>query len=293
MLIQTSSDTLISQSHILSAVMRSDLVPIPVTLELQVRYDAELEKALQEGQKLYITKNALPVQIVKSEVKKSLDMPNRGIIDVTAIFEPCVGIAFLRQKAVVLKNNSLGAIYRACGAKVSFKTDFTVPLFASFVGHIPSEMIAKVLQEEAAVIVVEGKQLSALRIADLIKNKPVLSLPDTVGGDIRSGFLERHNIPTFYTTDDNRAIVKGNTQKVRTLRYTPRHNQRNTNSMTSALVTKKMLNLSYNDNYQAGDVISIGGVPMLLITAAHAWQTDNEGEAASQYSQLWLGELET
>jgi hypothetical protein len=292
MLIQLENNTVIAQSHILSAIMRSDLVPVPVSLELQVRFDADLEKVLSEGSKLYITNKALALQIIKSEIKKSATEPNRGVIVVTAIFEPCVAIAYRRQKAVILKNNSLGAIFKACGAKISIKNDFTVPLFAAFVGHLPSEMIAKVLQEEAASVRLNAKQLEFVRLADLLKQKAKYSLAASVGENITSGFLERHSIPSFYTTDDNRAIVKGNTQKVRTLYYAPRHNQRNTHNMTSALVTKKILTLSYDDSLQAGDVVSIGDVPMAIVTAAHVWETEHEGEQAAQYSRLWLGELE-
>lgn len=293
MLIQLNDNRVIGHSFILSAIMRSDLVPIPVSLELQVRYDAELENNLKEGQTLYITNRAIPLQIIKSETKKSLDVPNRGLIVVNAIYEPCLAIAYRRQKAVILKNNSLAAIYKACGAKVSFKNDLTIPLFASFVGHIPSEMIAKVLQEEAAIIRLQGKQLEAMRLADLVKQKAKYSFPSEIGENIISGFLERHSIPSFYSTDDDRAIIKGNTQKVRALQYSPRHNPRSIHSMTNALVTKKVLNLSYDDNHQAGDVFNIGGVQMIVITVAHVWETENEGEQASQYSRLWIGELET
>lgn len=293
MLIQFSNDTLLPTGFLLSAVLRTDLVPVPVSLELEVRHDDELAKQLAEGQKIFVTGKAIELQIIKSQIKQSPQIPDRGMIQVTAVLSSCVAIGYRRQKAVILKSNSLGAIYKACGAKVSIKNDFTVPLFVSFLGQVPSEMIAKVLQEEAAVVRLSGKQLDCVRLADLMKQAPKLSLPQGVGEQIESGFLERHLVPSFYSTGDNRAVVKGNIKKVRAMQYTPRHSERAANNMTSALITKQVLNLSYNDDYQAGDLFNIGNTPMAIITAAHVYETENEGEGGNQYTRLWLGELET
>lgn len=293
MLIQFSNDTLLPTGFLLSAVLRTDLVPVPVSLELEVRHDDELAKQLAEGQKIFVTGKAIELQIIKSQIKQSPQIPDRGMIQVTAVLSSCVAIGYRRQKAVILKSNSLGAIYKACGAKVSIKNDFTVPLFVSFLGQVPSEMIAKVLQEEAAVVRLSGKQLDCVRLADLMKQAPKLSLPQGFGEQIASGFLERHLVPSFYSTGDNRAVVKGNIKKVRAMQYTPRHSERAANNMTSALITKQVLNLSYNDDYQAGDLFNIGNTPMAIITAAHVYETENEGEGGNQYTRLWLGELET
>lgn len=293
MFIQLSDDTLLPSSHLLSAILRTDLVPVPVSLELEVRHDDELAKQLAEGQKIFVTGKAIELQIIKSHIKQSPQIPDRGMIQVTAVLSSCVAIGYRRQKAVILKSNSLGAIYKACGAKVSIKNDFTVPLFVSFLGQVPSEMIAKVLQEEAAVVRLSGKQLDCVRLADLMKQPPKLSIPQGFGEQIASGFLERHLVPSFYSTGDNRAVIKGNTKKVRAIQYTPRHSERAANNMTSALITKQVLNLSYNDDYQAGDVFNIGNTPMAIITAAHVYETENEGDGGNQYTRLWLGELET
>ena len=293
MYIQLNNDKLLPQSSILSSVLRTDLIPVPISLELEVRHDPELEKSLAEGQTIFVTGKAIPLQIIKSQIKQSPVIPNKGMIQVTAVLSSCVAIGYRRQKAVILKNNSLGAIYKACGAKVSIKNDFTVPLFVSFLGQVPSEMIAKVLQEEAAVVRLTGKQLDCVRLADLMKQPPKLSLPQGVGEQIESGFLERHLVPSFYSTNTDRSIVKGNTRKVRAIQYAPRHSERAANNMTSALITKQVLNLSYNEDYQAGDVFNIGNTPMAIVTAAHVYETENEGESGSQYTRLWLGELET
>lgn len=274
-------------------ILRTDLTPVPVSLELDVLHSDELEKELAEGKTLFVNGKATELQVIKSHIKQSPQIPDRGIIQVTAVLSSCVAIGYRRQKAVILANNSLGAIYKACGAKVSIKNDFTVPLFVSFLGQVPSEMIAKVLQEEAAIVRFNGKQLDCVRLADLMKQKPKVSLPQGTGEQIASGFLERHLVPSYYSTTDNRAIIKGNTKKVRAMQYTPRHSERSSNNMTAAMITKQVINLSYNEDYQAGDIFNIGSVPMAIITAAHVFETENEGEGGNQYTRLWLGELET
>jgi len=292
MLIQLSNNALIPTNYILSATLRTDLVPIPVSLELQVRHNDDLEKELVEEKILYVTGEAIPLQIIKSQVKKSGVIANRGTIEVTAIFAPCVAIGYRRQKAVILKNNSLGAIYKACGAKISIKNDFTVPLFVSFLGQLPSEMIARVLQEESAIVRVKSKQLDCVRLADLMTQPPRLTVPSDAAEQIASGFLERHLVPSFYSTDDSRTITKGNTSKVRTMQYSPRHSDRAINNMTSALITKNEMSLGYNDKLNAGDVVTVGDKPMAIITAAHVFETEADNEGGNQYTRLWLGELE-
>ena len=49
-------------------------------------------------------------------------------------------------------------------------------------------MIAKVLQEESAVIRLDNKQLDCVRLADGEVKQPKLNLPQGVGEQIESGF---------------------------------------------------------------------------------------------------------
>ncbi|HNC04347.1 MAG TPA: hypothetical protein PLY05_13470, partial [Agitococcus sp.] len=85
MLIQINDSAVIAQAFILSAILRTDLVPVPVSLELELKYDDSLAKELIEGTTLYVGSKAIPLQIVKSEIKKSLDNPNRGVIVIVAL----------------------------------------------------------------------------------------------------------------------------------------------------------------------------------------------------------------
>ncbi|MEN9431059.1 MAG: hypothetical protein RJA86_1918, partial [Pseudomonadota bacterium] len=78
MFIQLSNDVILPASFLLSAILRTDLVPVPVSLELEVRHDDELAKQLAEGQKIFVTGKAIELQIIKSQVKQSPQTPDRG-----------------------------------------------------------------------------------------------------------------------------------------------------------------------------------------------------------------------
>ena len=75
MLIQINDSAVIAQAFILSAILRTDLVPVPVSLELELKYDDGLAKELIEGLRYMSVVKRYPLQIVKSEIKKSLDNP--------------------------------------------------------------------------------------------------------------------------------------------------------------------------------------------------------------------------
>ena len=75
MLIQINDSAVIAQAFILSAILRTDLVPVPVSLELELKYDDGLAKELIEGTTLYVGSKAIPLQIVKSEIKIVFILP--------------------------------------------------------------------------------------------------------------------------------------------------------------------------------------------------------------------------
>ncbi|MEN6662867.1 MAG: hypothetical protein ABFD85_02610, partial [Phycisphaerae bacterium] len=113
-----------------SATLRSDLSPIPLTLEAEIRAgDDGLDKRLAEGQVLNVGGDAL--RIVKS--KRIAGRTSQGQRDmeaysVTALLDACQGAAYVRQRAIIKENASLAAIYRAAGATIKgVDADFPVP----------------------------------------------------------------------------------------------------------------------------------------------------------------------
>ncbi|MER2511507.1 MAG: hypothetical protein ABTQ25_03640 [Nitrosomonas ureae] len=298
MIIYLSNGIQIRGDLIKSAVLRSDMSPVPVTLEAEIRTDDDMTKYLSEGQILTLggeTGDALRIvkanRVINRMVQGEREM---SAIQITAILDACHNIVFVRSKAIIKENSALSAIYRAAGANIkAIDADFPVPRFYCPIGDTPSFHITRALQEEGGIVRWKKGAISFIRLPDLFKQKAVMDLPNNASDDVDSGFLERHEIPWFYSLDDTGAIVIGNQQKPRSVRFSPFKNVQRLYNMSRCLVQRKVTKISLNARLVAGDLINfIDGVPLSIITAAHVFENDTDGSGSNQYSRLWLGSLE-
>jgi hypothetical protein len=214
-------------------------------------------------------------------------------VKITALLDACHPVAFVRQQSIIKENASLAEIYRATGATLkAIDADFAVPRFSCFVGQVPSFHIARALQEEGGVVRWKSGKMTFFRLPDLFKQKPIMTLPDNASENITSGFLERHEVPFFYSLADDGSFVYGNRNKSRTARFVPFKNALRLQNMTRCLVTRKVSKISYAGQLAAGDLISIAGAdPLVIVTAAHAFFSGTDGSGSNQYSRLWLANL--
>jgi hypothetical protein len=278
-----------------SAILRSDLAPVPASLEAEIRVDDELKKLLAEGK--IITAGGDNFRIVKSEGgagRESQGQHDTSAVKITALLDACQPVAFVRQKSIIKENASLAGIYRATGATLkAIDADFAVPRFSCFVGQTPSFHIARALQEEGGVVRWKSGKMTFFRLPDLFKQKTVMTLPGNAFDDIESGFLERHEVPFFYSLADDGSFVYGNRNKSRTARFVPFKNALRLQNMTRCLITRKVSKrLTYAPKLAAGDLISIAGAdPLVIVTAAHAFFSGTDGSGSNQYSRLWLAGL--
>lgn len=298
MIIYLSNGIQIRGDLIKSAVLRSDMSPVPVTLEAEIRTDDDMTKYLSEGQILTLggeTGDALRIvkanRVINRMVQGEREM---SAIQITAILDACHNIVFVRSRAIIKENSALSAIYRAAGANIkAIDADFPVPRFYCPIGDTPSFHITRALQEEGGIVRWKKGAISFIRLPDLFKQKAVMDLPNNASDDVDSGFLERHEIPWFYSLDDTGAIVIGNQQKPRSVRFSPFKNVQRLYNMSRCLVQRKVTKISLNARLVAGDLINfIDGVPLSIITAAHVFENDTDGSGSNQYSRLWLGSLE-
>jgi hypothetical protein len=281
-----------------SAVLRNDLAPVPVTLEAQIRAgDAGLEKMLAVGQTL-TTGSGDALRIVKAErAAGRVSQGEREVaaMQVTALLDACQSAAFVRDRAIVKENSALSAIYRAAGATLrAVDADFPIPRFCCYVGDTPTFHIARALQEEGGVVRWKNGKLQFMRLPDLFKQKPAMTIPGNAAQELDSGFLERHEVPWFLSLDESGAAVLGNQDKPRALRYSPFKNAQRLRNMTRCLVRRKKARINYNINVCAGDLVTCAdGTDLTVITAAHIFASDSDaGGANNTYTQLWLGSLE-
>jgi hypothetical protein len=152
--IQLADGSQIGGSDLVSAIYRTDLVPVPVTIELIVKADDRLHDLLVIGKTLF-TPASISLTIVKSQVinEQSVKAGKRiAAIHVIAVLSGCEALLGVTKKAVSLTNTSFNEVYRALGAKVRIKRDIKIARFICLKGQMPTVAIALALQKEAAVI---------------------------------------------------------------------------------------------------------------------------------------------
>ena len=293
MILYLSNKNQIRGDFIKSAVLRSDLAPIPVTLEAEIRTDESMERLLNEGD-IVTTGAGDAMRIVKSvQVTERAAQGDRDVAyrRITAMLDACHDVTFVRSRAIIKEGSSLAAIYRASGARLqAIDSDFPVPRFTCPMGDSPSFHIARVLQEEGGVVRWRLGKLNFMRLSDLFKQKPAANLPSNASDEVVSGFMERHEVSSFFSLNDAGAFAFGDTAKPRSVRYSPFKNTIRLRNMSQCLILRKVMKTAYAGNLVAGDLINFtGGAPLAIITAAHVFENGEEGN--NQYTRLWLGAL--
>ena len=280
------------------AILRSDLSPIPVTLEADIRAgDDDFEARLQEGQ-LLKTVSGDEFYIIKSErtsSRASLGDKELAGFRITALLNCCLSVAYVRSRAIIKENATLSAIYRAAGASIpSIQSDFPVPRFYCPIGQTPTFHIARVLQEEGGVVRWKNSKLQFIRLQGILDGKVVRTLPETAALDVNTGFLERHEVPWFFSLDEAGGFVFGNRDKPRSVQFSPFKNVQRLRNLTRCLIHRKTAKSLYDINICAGDVIAFtGGTKYAVITAAHVFKSGStDGGATEAFTRLWLGEVE-
>lgn len=300
MIIYLNNGNQIRGDLIRSAVLRSDLSPVPVTLEAEIRIDEDLEERLSEGEIITIGSSGDALRIIKAvKVLNRIAQGRREMdaIRITALLDNCHSIAFVRSRAIIKENVSLSAIYRAAGASIkALDGDFPVPRFYCLVGSTPSFRIARVLQEEGGVVRWKAGKLKFFRLKDIFGQKPIMDLPENASDEFNSEFVERHEIPLFFSTNESGEFVHGNMKNPRSAKYAPFKNAQRLMNMTRCLVQRKSSKINLSPKISAGDLVKStgtdGGENYCVITAAHVFESGTDGSGNNQYTKLWLGTLE-
>lgn len=282
--------------YIRSAVIRSDLSPIPLTLEMELRVDDTNQTQLREG--LLITNGADPYRIVKTERVSARTVQYDKLeseVRITALLDSCYPVSVPRQTAIIREKVTLGEVYRAAGAKISqVVSDFPIARFYCLIGDTPAFQISRVLQEAGGVMRWK-RGLVFSRLSDLFKQKPVKTLPDIASDNTDSGFLLKHGVSGFFTTVDNGDIVSAFPSEPSSMRYAPFQNELSLKQLSRCLARKKVMRISYCESITAGDAILFvndeGQQTLVVMTAAHVFEGGVDGNNGDQYTKLWLGKL--
>ncbi|WP_445157655.1 hypothetical protein [Halomonas sp. E14] len=291
-----NGDQRIRGDFIRRAVLRSDLVPIPLTLEAEIRAGTETAEHFEVGRSI-TTYDGDELEIIKSEFIQQARMQAddlAGYVRLIAILKPVVEVAFVKPRAVIKRGATLTEVYRACGATLrGIEGDFAVPRFACLAGEAHTYHIARALQEAGGVVRWRHGRLAFIPLPALFDQEPADRIVNTASDDVESGFLERHDIPWFYSVDADGQFVYGNRGKPRAARFQPGVNEVTLRHMTGCLVLTKNTRLKYTQKIAAGDLIEVvGGEPLVAMTVATLFAPGADGDAPEQFTRVWLGRLE-
>lgn len=275
-------------------VLRSDLAPVPRTLELVLNDKDDMAQRVKVGASLWTGRELLEYEVVTSKTEKLggavQDKSQLGVVKVTALLKSCAPITYLRDRAVVLERVTLGEVFRSCGATAAIADDFQVERFACLRGQVPSFAIAQALQEESAALVFRDDRLAVKRLQDLMAQEPVEVIGQNDSTDANeSAFVERHSIPAFISTDDAGAFVMGDMAVARRVVFLPRTGERELRNATRVLVVRRTVDGDLAPQINAGDVLDINGERMVVVTAAHRMQAKDG--ATETNSRFWVGGL--
>lgn len=287
---------LIPAEWIVRWVSRSVLAPIPRTMEITFRNTGGLAGKIVEGAKLWTGREHLKYHIVKVVTPEASGLiqgdEHLSVITATAMLDSCIKVGYRTDRAIVRENATFGEVFRASGAEISIQDDFTVARFSCLKGMIPSFHLAQSLQEEAGTLVLRDGKISFVRLIDIFKQQPkdLIVQADAAAG-VESEFLERHEIPSYFSLDDAGEFVQGDTSVTRGVIYHPRTERRELHNMSRVLVLRKIAPAAMAQSVVAGDAIRVGDETLAVMNAVHVFETSEANGQINSYSRFWLGGL--
>lgn len=293
MKIQLEDGSSIGGGNLISAIYRTDLVPVPVTLELVVKADDRLHDLLLVDKTL-TTPKGVSLTIVKSQVinEQSIKAGKRiAALHVIAVLSGCEALLGVTKKAVSLTNTSFNEVYRALGAKVRIKRDIKLASFVCLKGQMPTVAIAKALQKESAVICHSEQGLSVIRLNELMIGEATLFDKSAVQWIDHPNAI-RHGNTNYLSIDDNGSDILGTARSERSIEYYPRADNRELQNLRRILITKATITRQLDDRLDAGKLIVVDNKTLVTLTAAHKFESGVLGGPAVMATKAWLAQVE-
>ncbi len=293
MLITLDDGKVIAGSEIISATLRTSLEPVPLTFECRIRLNPNYSGSLKENKILKVGREQTPVKIVYAQdVVEPVAQVNDTvqIRELIALHENSAGIADALSRAVIRENVGLSDIYRACGGKSEVEKSFVVPRFYAYKGNLPSKLIARICQEHGGVVrwKPEFNRLAFTRIHDLFSQQSKVVKPQNSDFTIKSDFLVKNEVPCYLSISPDGSVIQSQTDGQSSVAFVPHKTQAQLNSMTHVILNAKEIPCEFSPNINAGDLANLGGVNMIILTAAHVWQLNKSG-VLDNMSIFWLG----
>lgn len=276
-------------NRLVSAILRYDLVPVPVSLEAVIYADDELIPKLTIGKRLRL-ENGITLSIVASRQEINPVIKDGKLISsvfVIAVFAPTAPLLDNTKRATALTGTSIGQIYKALGATAVFGSDIGVKDFVCLAGQLPTQSIALALQKEAGVVRYKDGKLHAVSLDNLFKQPPH-TLTDTAVQWL-ANTQNTAQTPNYYSVDKDGYEVLGQS-KGGQVGYLPNCDERQLNNLKKVLVCRGVMSRAMLD-IPAGDVVAVGGKSYVVLTHAIRVDTASVGGVPAMLSKLWIADL--
>lgn len=291
--VQLEDGSQIGGGNLISAIYRTDMVPVPVSLELVVKADDRLRELFTIGRKMTTPKD-VGLVIVKSQVinEQSIKAGRRiAAIHIIAVLAGCEALLGVTNKAVSLKNTSFNEVYRALGAKIRIKRDIKLASFICLKGQLPTTPIALALQKEAAVIRFDDDGVSVVRLNELMLGESILFDKSAVQW-IESPNAVKHGNTNYLSIDDNGSDILGTANAERSIQYYPRADTRELQNLRRILITKAQITRQLDDRLAAGKLITVNDQRLVVLTSANNYESGALGGRSVMATKAWLAQIE-
>lgn len=294
MLIRLPDLSVMAYSELISATLRTDLTPVPVTLELTANGSSALTKQLVQGAQLLVGESQLKITVVKVQsLRTQVIKDNQAIsgIALTGILSGCEALIKPSPKAIILYDTTIAEAYRACGCTVPFSADIPIDLFFCPKGQIPTLEIAKRLQEEAAVIRLHQGKLQAIRLDDLFKQSAIAKYDASAFQRLSNDMVEKRLTPAFVSMNDDGSTVEGEVGETKPIVFRGGLSTRQAKNLEKVLITRGTIQRPSDNKLQAGQIVQIGDNKLTVLTAAHRTDTGAVGGSTANVTKAWLAEV--
>ena len=293
-IIVASTGHMISGADLITATLRTDLVPVPVTLELVAASTPTLDKALVVGSELLVGELGISITLVKAiPVKTQVIKDGRRIggIACTGVLTSCKKLREPVNNAINLTDTTFGGAIRASGATIAIADDLPLPRFVCLKGQTPSIQLAKYLQQEAAVITFRRGRLSILKVDSLLAAEPIAKYDPSAVAWINNPTVHAAKTPSFVSIGTDGSTVEGeNTTPGKPVLYMPGVDTRQLKNLEKVLITRGIMLRPLDYKLQAGQVVQVGSKKLAILTSANHVNT-SVASSSVMATKVWLVSL--
>lgn len=285
----------ISGSELISATLRVDMVPVPVTLEMTTTASPDLVEQLTEKSVVLVGDLPIPIVLIKVQQLNTQvikDGQRVAGLSIVGVLQGCEGLITPTRRAIIQEDTTFLSALRACGARFRSGQDLPLSSFVCLMGGLPTEQIAMRLQQEAALMFFDRGSLSVVKIDEFLKRDPIAQYDPSSVAWQKNQTVESLKKSAFYSIGEDGSSIENSTPTLaRPLDYKPRLNSRQLQNMEKILVRRAVLTRPLDLRLQP-DVVLVGDQRLIVVTAAHRIDTGAIGGNSVMMSKVWLYSLE-